>query len=179
MSLASLNLWAQESKFSIGINSGIGTEPDNSPVWGIVARYNITNTFRVAPEFNISFREVEFVTRQEKWTNWAGNIDLNYLFSYKNISIYPIVGISFTNGMDKIRSLPNNSSSHISMKVLRLGGNAGAGIEYTFMKNLFINAEAKYYILHRIWNQEQFMTTDGSNKNLGNFRLLIGAGYKF
>lgn len=177
MLLLSFNVWGQESRFSIGINGGIGTEPDNSVVWGVVARYNITNEFRIAPEFNLSFREVEFVTSQEEWTNWIGSINLHYLFNYKNVSLYPIAGISFTNGKDKIKPIPNNSSN--SMKILRLGGVIGVGLEYNLLKKVYINTEVKYSMLHRVWNQEQFMTTEGSPKNMNNFGLFIGLGYKF
>lgn len=174
------SIWGQESKFSLGINGGIGTEPDNSIVWGLVSRYNITQSFRVAPEFNLSFREVEFVTRQEDWTNWTGSINLHYLFSYKSISAYPIIGIIFTNGKDRIRSYGGGADVYTqSIKVLRLGGTMGAGLEYNFLNNFYINGEARYSILHRVWNQNQFMSMEGSSKNLNNFGLSVGVGYKF
>jgi opacity protein-like surface antigen len=168
-------LYGQESKFSLGINSGIGTEPDNSYVWGVVAGYNITNTLRIVPEFNLSFRENDFVNDRKKWTNYTGSIYLHYLFRYKRISFYPLAGVSFTNGKDRVTSLGYFNT----MKVFRIGGSFGGGIEYNFLRKFYVNGEARYSILHRIWKAEGPIAPVGSEKNLNNFGILLGIGYKF
>lgn len=179
--MSSISIWGQDSKFSLGINAGIGTEPDNSLVWGLVARYKITKSFRIAPEFNMAFRKVDLA--EDKWVNWIGNINIHYIFSYKNVSLYPIAGISFTNGKDIERSSSMSglsmSTFNYSVNTLRLGGSFGGGIEYNFLDRFYINGEARYSILHRIWTENQYATIAYDEKNLRSFGLSAGIGYKF
>lgn len=172
---ATFLLYGQESKFSLGINGGIGTEPDDSYVWGVVAGYNITNMLRIVPGFNLSFRENDFVNYRRKWTNYTGSINLHYLFRYKRTSVYPLAGVSFTNGKDRVTSLGNFNT----MKVFRIGGTFGGGIEYNFLRKFYVNGEARYSILHRVWKAEGLIAPAGLEKNLNNFGILFGIGYRF
>lgn len=179
--MSSISIWGQDSKFSLGINTGIGTEPDNSLVWSLVGRYNITKSFRIAPELNMAFREVDLA--EDKWINWTGNINLHYLLSYKNFSLYPIVGVTFTNGKDMTSSTSmvglSVNSSNSSKNTLRFGGNFGAGLEFNLLNRFYINGEAKYSILHRVWTENEYQEVQFDRKNLINFGLSAGIGYKF
>lgn len=181
--MSSISIWGQDSKFSLGINTGIGSDPDPSLVWGLVGRYNVTKSFRISPEFNLAFREVDFVTSKEKWVNWTGNINLHYLLSYKNVSLYPIVGVAFTNGKDEERSVSMNglsvNSSSYSINTLRLGGNFGGGLEFKFLHRFYINGEVKYTVLYRVWDEVKFATSERLGTKLEVLGLSAGIGYKF
>ncbi|MFV0419356.1 MAG: outer membrane protein [Dysgonomonas sp.] len=173
--------FSQESKFSLGITGGIGTEFEERPYFGFSLHYTLNDRLRLAPEFGVALMNFDYVTKKENWTSFQGNINLHYLFNFNKLSVYPLVGITAMNWNDRAYNYYNpygSSNSTAKKSVARIGANAGAGLQYNFPCKIYVNAEGKYSSLWR--TKKDFIGySGGTPQRMNNFMITAGIGYNF
>jgi opacity protein-like surface antigen len=176
--LCCLSVTSQENKFSLGVNAGVGTELDGSPIYGVVFQYKIGNHFRLVPEVGVSFQNNPD-DYMEDWVHYQFNLNVHYLFHLNKLNIYPLAGFVIGNWHDRITSLSwMNLGSVYPDKIVRSGANFGVGIQYHFFNKIYIDAESKYSFLWRMSDNNGTGINSSANR-LNNFVLTLGVGYLF
>ena len=176
-------VYAQKGEMSIGGTCTFASEPGGTTMWGASYRYNISNPLRLSTEFGIAqaiFRPGLY--EEKEWLNWMGNLNLHYLFSYKNISTYPIGGISLSNSQDEIYThyiMGTNHSSFTSLsQSIRLGVTSGVGLEFR-LKCFYINGEIKYNYSKGVWSGDDYYGQKKEQHSGHTISLSAGVGFVF
>lgn len=141
MVISSFSMTAQTHRGEKSLGPVLGyVTRNNSATAGVAFRYCFSNTFRVAPQAAIIFRN------QNK-DGIAVNINAEFPidFAKGKMSFYPLVGVGYTSwnrhGID-----PENSDD-VTSHINGLNLNGGAGLEVYATKSFRINLEAMYSLM--------------------------------
>ncbi len=128
--MTSAALWAQDSKWGVGLNLGYGTGISKGFLGGRVL-YDIDDRFDVVGSFNHYFKKGEL-------KSWDINADFHWnVYHHELFEVYPLVGLTFYH--EKI--------GVIDYSDLFFGVNIGAGIMFDITENWKIGAEMKGQIM--------------------------------
>jgi outer membrane protein X len=124
MGLMSIGGFAQSS---VGLNAVHSTGVLNNYGIGVKLGYEVTDNIRVAPSFNYFFEK-------DQIRQLGANIDLQYLLKFGKATVYPLVGVNYSN---------YKADSSVDGWNINLGG----GAEYNLYKNISVGVEAKHSFL--------------------------------
>lgn len=123
-------LWAQDSKWGIGLNLGYGTEVSQAFLGGRVL-YDIDDRFDVVGSFNRYFKDHGLKT-------WDINADFHWnVYHQEYFEVYPLVGLT----------LLHQKLSAFDYKDSFFGVNLGAGIMFNITDTWKIGVEMKGQIM--------------------------------
>ena len=150
--IASVAMFAQDTKWGVGFNVGYGTEVAK-PFLGVKGQYNITEAFTVAASFNHYFSETvdldeelgEYTGGMEgKLKCWELNADFHWnVVRTDLIKFYPLVGLTYLHAKGSVKEDGfsfSNSDGYF-------GANIGVGAQFDIATNWAIGVEAKYQIM--------------------------------
>lgn len=154
--IAGLNAQTAKEKNSFVMNMGYQTEFQR---FGLQAqgRYTLCSKLRLAPD-------VTFYFPKDQITGLDINVNFHYLFPWKKITVYPLMGIGLQTNFyansrlesnDGVVNLFNDTGSDFAF-------NVGGGITYPLSKRCYLNAESKFMIGYK-----------------HNFAIMLGYGHRF
>lgn len=140
-----------DSKMAVGVNVNAGMG-DSYTNYGLGAKfqYNFAEHWRGEASFNYFF-EKEYVSM------WDINVDAHYLINTKNVTIYPLAGITMRAATASIMGFSTTDTN--------IGVNYGAGVDFKLSDSFKLNLEIKG------------VTTGGGWGTRGMFS--VGAAYCF
>lgn len=128
--MTSAALWAQDSKWGIGLNLGYGTEASQAFLGGRVL-YDIDDRFDVVGSFNHYFKDGEL-------KSWDINADFHWnVYHNEYFEVYPLAGLT----------LLHQKIGVIDYKDSFFGVNIGAGIMFNITDAWKIGVEMKGQIM--------------------------------
>lgn len=128
--MTSAALWAQDSKWGIGLNLGYGTKASQAFLGGRVL-YDIDDRFDVVGSFNHYFKDGEL-------KSWDINADFHWnVYHNEYFEVYPLAGLT----------LLHQKIGVIDYKDSFFGVNIGAGIMFNITDAWKIGVEMKGQIM--------------------------------
>ena len=128
--MTSAALWAQDSKWGIGLNLGYGTKASQAFLGGRVL-YDIDDRFDVVGSFNHYFKDGEL-------KSWDINADFHWnVYHNEYFEVYPLAGLT----------LLHQKIGVVDYKDSFFGVNIGAGIMFNITDAWKIGVEMKGQIM--------------------------------
>ena len=128
--MTSAALWAQDSKWGIGLNLGYGTKASQAFLGGRVL-YDIDDRFDVVGSFNHYFKDGEL-------KSWDINADFHWnVYHNEYFEVYPLAGLT----------LLHQKIGVVGYKDSFFGVNIGAGIMFNITDAWKIGVEMKGQIM--------------------------------
>ena len=128
MMLMSTAMFAQDSKFAIGINAGMFAHGDEYNPFGLGAKFQYEFVQNVRAELS-----GDYWFKKDGYGLWDANLDIQYLIPIaEGLKVYPMAGATL---------MGNHGDGE---KKTAFGFNAGAGIEYYVAESVKLNLDIKY-----------------------------------
>ena len=147
VALVSMCAFAQKGQKAVGLNLSYGTEISNLG-FGVKGQYNFTDAIRVEASF-------DYFLKKDDLSMWDVNVNAHYLIPVKDLKIYPLVGLTYTNWKDSF-DFGNyldgfkdyyDDDLELSDSEGKFGVNLGGGVQYDINNNWAVNFEMKYQII--------------------------------
>lgn len=138
VALVSMCAFAQKGQKAVGLNLSYGTEISNLGI-GAKGQYNFTDAIRVEASF-------DYFLKKDDLSMWDVNVNAHYLFPVKDLKIYPLVGLTYTNWKDSF-DYWDGIKDYYDDSEGKFGVNLGGGVQYDINDNWAVNFEMKYQII--------------------------------
>ena len=136
--LFSAAMFAQQGEKSLGLNLKLGLDDPKSTGIGIKGQYGFTDKIRGEASFN-------YFLKKDHVTMFDINANVQYVFTFGEIGVYPFVGATLQNMSVDIAGHSDSES--------KFGANLGAGVEYPITEKIKVNLEFTYKRASDNWDR--------------------------